>query len=555
MEKDRRIEEIKEMLAYQKELRAKSDEDRWAAMAYVRHRTPSQTMKDDCPVQEMSHLYSSAGVDSFDTFISGFMGSIMSQNQEWFTPRLVAKDYSSKIDPAYGISFLDACKNAMNDEMSHSNFYSEEELASRDAVSGGYSCTLVQNNEKAGRIFLQTLAPWRCYFDSDLQGNWNLFMYEYRLNGYELLEKFPDIDKSSDIYRDASVGKTSRSFSMLYMITERNRLRDSDGRIMAFGRNKKYAVLEICLDRDLILYEGGSDEFPVAIHVWQKSGDSQYGVGLVMKYLPEFRKLNRLGYEYGLAVAKINHSPWLVPDSMMDSFSDDPEARIAYQSREIIPIQLQENIDIASAGNALVAQEQAIRKMMFNDLFSYLSNTDKVYTATQVNAVKSESMSKLAPLYGNIQIQKIDPMLKMIYMIMVKNRRLIPDQQYVGKTAQTKIAFILDSSMSQMLANYSKSNSASIIIDYISAMLQMKITNIVDNINTDNLIRDVMISSGAPASFFVEESERDRKRQEQQQMAMMQMQMQNALTESEINRNNAGAANLNNIAGNNGGEQ
>lgn len=554
---DPRIEEIKKLLANQKAVRAKSDGDRWAAMSYVRHRMPEQSVADMCPVPSAddNRLYDDAGVLAYNDFVTGFMGSLMSPSQEWFSPVLVPKDYGKQPDPAYGIEYTSAEKNKIMDELAHSNFYADQSIANRDVTAGSYSCTLVQNNPKENRIFLSTLEPWRCYFDRDLQSNWNLFLYEYELDGYELLEKFPDIDKSSKLFKDASVGRTNIRFDMLYVITENNRLRDSKGALMRFNRNKRFSVLEICLSRNEILSESGSDFFPVVIHVWEESGSSQYGVGPVMKYLSEFRKLNRLGYEYGLSIAKINHHGWLVPDAMMDSFSADPEARIAYQSKELIPMPLEEQQDITQALNALDNQRQVIRKLMYNDLFSYLSNTDKVYTATQVNAVKSETVSRLAPVYGNIQIQKIDPLLKLVWKIMLDNDRAELDTKYLGIDADYKMSFNLDSSMALQLRNYTQSQSASLVLEALGQVMQLQITSALDNVDTDNLMRAIMISSGAPSSFFVNAEDRDRKRQMQQQMAMDQMQLQSELTNSEINRNNAGAANLNNIAGMNGGEQ
>lgn len=555
--KDPRIKEIRSMLEYQKAVRARSDSARWAAMSYVRHRMPDQSISDNCPItsEEKNPLYDDSGVLAFDDFITGFMGSLMSPNQDWFSIGLKPKDYNAEPDPAYGIEYTSAEYRKMTDEMVHSNFYQEEAMANRDVVAGSYSCTLVQNDPETDRVTLSTLEPWKCYFDSDRNGNWNLFMYEYTLNGYELLDRFPDLDENSRLYKSAAIGRMNRTFQMLYLITKNNRLRDSSGRVMAFARNKKFSVLEICLDSDEILYEGGVDYFPVVIHVWEKVGSSQYGCGPVMKHLAEYRKLNRLGYEYGLSIAKINHHGWLVPDSMMDAFSNDPEVRIAYQTKELIPMPLEEQQDITKAMDALNDQRAVIRKLLYNELFSYLSNTDKVYTATQVNAVKSESLSRLSPIFGNIQTQKMDPVLKLVWKIMLDNGRAELDTEYLGTEADYKLEFDIDSSMAQQLRKYTESNAASLVIEALSNLLNLGITSCLDNVNVDNLIRAIMVSAGAPASFFVSADERDRKRQQQQELASRQLALQEALTGSEINRNNAGAANLNNIAGNNGGEQ
>lgn len=550
-----RIKQINEMLEYQKSIRRRSDEKRWQAYSMVQHRIPSQSCTPDCPVEERKHMYSSAGVDAFESFIAGFMGAFMSPTQEWFTFRLRSKDFYVSVEPDYGHQFTDYLQKSLKDEFDHSNFYQENEMASKDTVAGGYSCLMVQNNPKENMCFYQTLLPWRCWFDKDLQGNWNKFFYEYTLNGYELLEKFPNIDKESRIYNAAARGRTNATFNMLYCIIERNSIRDSKGYSMKFKKRMRFAALEICTNYAMILSESGFTEFPVAIHIWSKSGDSHYGEGMVMKYLAELRKCERLAYEYGLAIAKINHAPFLVPENMYDSFSTDPEARIKYQTKELIPIPLQENIDIKSAREALDVQESKVRHFFRNELFNFFLNTDKVYTATQVNQVKSDALSVIAPVFGTIQSQKIDPEIKMTLQVMIKHKRVIMDPDFVGNKSDYKLEIILDSAIAQQISTYSSINASSVALEYMSAFASLGITGAIDNVDTDNVIRGALLASGAPANYFVTVADRDKKRLEQQQMAQEQLELQNRLTESEIVRNEAGASNLNNAAGFNGGEQ
>lgn len=550
---DKRINEIKELLEYQKNIRKKSDPKRWEAFAYVQHRIPSQSVADDCPIEEMAHLYDSTGVDSFESFVAGFMGAFMSPTQEWFSFRLDPKNKYDSIEPDYGHVFTDYLRKSIKDEFDHSNFYSDNYIASKDSLCGGYSCTMVQFNPDSDRCNYMTLMPWRCYFGKDTNGNWNQFFYEYPINGVELLNRFPDLSTESKAYKTAVRSGVKAKFRMLLAIIERSAVTPRSAFSRKFSRNKKYASIEICLDSNEILYEGGYDEFPVTIHIWSESGDSHYGEGLAMKYLAELRKLQRLGYEYGLSIAKINHHGWLVPDTMYDSFSNDPEARIKYQSKELIPMPLEEQQDLQKALDALNDQRQTVRHLFHYELFNFFLQNDKVYTATQVNQVKADSLSVLAPVYGNIQQQKIDSQIFRTMAIMVRNKKIVIDSNYIGKKAPYRIKVILDSSMAQQLSTYSQVNSATSILEMLQVLIAMNITDAKDNVNIDNLLRGYMIGVGSPAQYFVSVNERDGIRQQRQELARQQMELQNELTASEINRNNAGASNLNNVSGFNGG--
>lgn len=551
----KKAKSIIKMYEYQTSLRAKSDPERFEAMAFAQHRLPSDMIQGFSPVKPKK-LYSSEGVKAIETFNTGFMGNIMSPNQDWFLARIISRDPHIVLDPDYGADYTEYVKNDMKDELNNSNFYAEESLATMDCITGGYSCTMFQNNPDAGRVFATTFEPWRCWFDTDAFGNNDQFFYRYDLTGRQLLERFENIP--DQIVTLAKRGLDSARFQMLMVIMKRDKLRDYNGNVIPFSRkirkNMMFAVYHILLQKNVFLQESGYRIMPVAIHVWEKSGDSQYGRGLVMKYLPEFSKLNRIAYEYGLAIAKINHAPWLVPDYMRNSFSDQPEARVIYNNAELIPRPIGEPIDYSAAAENLALQIQNIKKLMYNDVFTYLSDQDKVYTATQVNAVKAEGLSKLAPIYSNVQTQKIIPALKIVMQIMAENGRLQLSSEYLSKEMNNRMEFQLDSWFSQMLMNYQNENVIQTILGDGQIWAGMGFAKqFADNVDIDYAIRADVTKSGGGRGYLVPVEERERKRQEEQKLAMQQMQLEMEKTRSEAIRNAAGAANLNNSGGFNGG--
>ena len=554
METDTRVQAIMNLYNQQKSIRAVNDKKRWLAMAYADHRTDSL----NSPIPEV-HLYDSAGKIAIRTLVEGLIDSIMSPQQNWFSLRIVSGDFHKILPPSYGVEYTTYAKRAMKNEFDHSNFYEEQNIASYDAITCGYSCTLFQNDEKTKRIYLQTFEPWNCWFDTDTKGNYNIFLHRYYLDGLELLERFGENLTPEKRDEAKRTGKDGR-YEMLMVIMQRPYFRDSYGKIIQFShriaKRMKYACVHILLDTNQIVSETGYRDFPVIIHVWEKDGISQYGVGLVMKHIEEFGKLNRLAFEYGTAIAKINHVPWLVPDTMLNSFSDDPESIIPYQSSDLIPRPLQEPIDINAAGEQLTLQQNYIAKIFYNEIFSYLLNQDKVYTATQINAVKSEGLSKISPIYSRIQSQKIDPSLKLVFKIMLDNGRVdLPEDTELFGTGN-KFEFILDSSMSQMIQRYQMQTSNAVLMDLIAQLTQLGYASQVRKyINVGNLILSHMEQTGADSPLYVTAEERKRIEEEERELMRMQLEQQAGLAQSEINRNNAGAANLNNAAGANGGFQ
>lgn len=561
MNQSEKVKAILEELETQKAIRGKSDKTRWEAFSFVKHRTWQYSTSQSCPIKDI-HLYDTTGVEATNVFASGFMDSFTPPNQNWFSPTLKMKKYGASVMPDFGHEYTDYVRDSMMDEMEHSNFYEQNDLSNKDTIVGGYSCMLIQNNPDAddgkGRIFCTAMNPWQCYFDKDLNGDWNLFMYTYSLNGRQILEKFPDISRESELY-DRARKAPKAPFSMVYVIMKRNRIMDNNGNYVEFSRifrrNMRYAVLEICIDTSEIISESGSTYFPVVIHNINDSGDSQYGCGYVMGQIEEFSKLNRIAYEYGLVIAKINHGAFFVPQAMMESFSNDPESRVPMQADQLVAKRVDDPVDLTAVASLLALQQERVRNIMYNSLFSALSNTDKVYTATQVNALKNESYSKLAPLYGTIQSKKLDPTLQIIMMIMIENDRLEVDPKYIGADAETKMKFMFESAMAKTMQAYANSNAANITIEALASFINLGFSDSADNVDRDAVMRDIMFSGGAPASYFIDYDEMIANRNRRQETARQQLDLENRVKESEINRNNAGASNLNNSGGFNGGAE
>lgn len=115
--------------------------------------------------------------------------------------------------------------------------------------------------------------------------------------------------------------------------------------------------------------------------------------------------MDNLEYESMLSLQKMNHQPVSGVQASLETFSDDPGARnvVASPELEVKPFPVNQSLEGSMAMQD--RQEKMIQKMFNNDIFNYLSQQEmnKVFTATQVNAVKAEQLSLLAAVFGNFQ--------------------------------------------------------------------------------------------------------------------------------------------------------
>ena len=557
---DRIINALLESFAYEKALRRKSDNLRNEAYGIVNHRTKDLSACADSPVTD-ERRYSDMGIKAVETFINGYMSAVVPQNARWFGASIVPRIYRMGQSPIEDLVYTSYVEKCMMEEFSKSNFYAQNKLASMDSFIGGYSCMMVQEDPVKKRTNFDTLVPWRCWFDCDRFGNWDTFFYEYHLNGYEMLERFPNMN--DELKKSCRELRTNGSYTMLMCIFDRQKLLDLDGEEMSlvFSKGMKFGVVHICLSTNEIVDEGGYNDFPVVIHLWEQVSDSHYGIGLVMKYISEFRKLKKVGHEWGIAFEKQNHGGYNVPESIKETFSDDPYARNYYVTPDQLASRIEPPPDMKVFNEVLMSQVQTVREICYNDFMTFLTQHEQVYTATQVNAIKSESLQQVAPLSDNINTQKLLPVLKLTYVNMLNGGRItLPETGVMAEVdehgEQTNVVtFQFVAAMSEQLNLYSQLNAANSIAEQANIWVQMTQdpTLIQKNFKINNILKVSARASGADADFIMTDEETSVEEEKLQKQAQQAQQMEMMQQASEIDRNEAGASNLNNSMGANGG--
>ena len=195
-------------------------------------------------------------------------------------------------------------------------------------------------------------------------------------------------------------------------------------------------------------------------------------------------------------------------------------------------------------------QESAVERMFNNDMFNYFGREEnnKAYTATQVNAVKSEQLSLLSAVYGNFQ-KEIEKTIKLVIALMAENKRLPKGAKKLLKT-KGKIRVVIDSTMAQELRAYTNRDANIALLEQAMTIAQVA-PDALNNYNFDEIARGIAVGLGVKYTVLRDKLVVAQERQLQMQIQQAQMQQQAQLTQSEIDRNEAGAENLNNAGGSN----
>lgn len=558
MDKRELVRNLERRFRTLQEVRKLNEERRWYAMALANHRTQSASLSPS-PVPEIVRQ-TDVSVNAIEDFENFFIGNLVSPNINWLGIQYKANDMTSQDDIVGANDFIGEVRNAVLDEMASSNFYPSNELATKDMHTGACAAVLVRNDpnadDKRGRCVYTVLTPWQFWVDTDQYGEYDTLFYKKTMNvaqAYEMFgEKLPEWMKNIIEKGDPF----EQWYDFLLCIYPRNKMYR---RRTVFAKQKKFAVVWMYLNGasttvtntgpSEIIDESGSDYFPVNVGCWMTDGDNPYGTSPVMRNMVSIDKLDGLSYETMLTLQKMNHPAYTGVQASLEGFSDDPGSRNAVTSPELAPqpIQLTQNVEGAFAVQE--KQEQAVQKMFRNDIFNYLSRQDmqKVYTATQVNAVKAEQLSLLASDFGSYG-KWIEGLVTLTILTMSENGRLPKGASEILK-GNGKTRIFIESTLAQELRAYTNRDANIALLEQCASFVNLQQFEALDNYDMDEIARGIGQGLGVDHKVIKDKMKVQIERDMRAQMQQKQMELQNSLTQSEINRNNAGASNYNNANG------
>lgn len=526
--------------------RKKTETARWEACAYMKHRQ-NEFSSEESPVIPVK-IYNSSGIEAFEVFVNGYHGNLISSSLRWFKLTFTGENYEDS-DTFYGANdYLELCETKILEEFNKSEFYGMDKLATRDAAVQGTSAEWIIDDVEHGVCIYDVIPPWDFWIAKNHNGRIDTLYYQYKLTAQQAQDRFGDkIPK--EIKDDLETDNANAEHVFLLAIYPRKSMLSPKG-VPLVSTSKPFAAVTYCKTSDTTIDESGYDEFPLAVHVWERDGTSVYGKGLVMRYIEELKRLNALEREHIIAVQKLGNPPMTVPENMKGRFSTDPGARnYTNNARDNRPEILQTVQDVGWLSQEIGQLEEKIKSLFYNDLFNYLMRQDKVLTATQVQAIKNEELSLLSSVLGTTQYMKINPIVKRTFKIMSRAGRLPKPPKEMVRVKNPLMRVELDGPLAKSVKVFAMQNGLQAGLEWITAFKQLQLDSTLDNLEMDDFFRKAMFAAGVPHTSIRELRDRDAMRQQKEQLMQQQMQMEQLQQASEIQRNLGGQSNLNNAQG------
>ena len=482
-----------------------------------------------------SDVYDSVGYLDAKTMRDGLVGYNVGPRLRWAQLSLSRPEY---LDAPYVKDWLEECERRLYMVWSNSNFYMASAEGIMDAITAGVMTELTEDPAQFMRINYKTLHP-KEIFIAETDGTVDFWYRKFKLTAREILRRYDEdhLDQlSPNLLNDLQEKPFKRH--LIYNFVHR---RTDQYVERAAWTNRPWISIEIMPKEEIFLKEDGFYESPLRTWRWEKNSDETYGRGPAMNAKPEIRRLSEIGRTMTGGVQKFMQPSLMVPEHLRGKENLLPNG-FNYYKRDNQKI---ERID--DVGNYPVTVdfvdrlEKRVHDHFHTDLFKMLTNAERQMTAREISERMGEKVSLLSPALTGQNAEMLRPGVKRDFNIAMRAGWLPPPPPVLVK-AHVDIDVEFVGPLAQAQQRYHQSHNINAGLGTLSALTQASgHMEWWDNLDGDDLSRQIMDSEGFPQKSIREVPDVDRLRKARQAEQEKAQQMAEAQQASEIMKNTSKA--------------
>lgn len=521
---------IKSRLERMKSIRMRGEDRRLSCCSMMNHRLDDH----NSPVTRRK-LNSVVAIDALQTTQRGMAGYMLSPSIRWFRYVTKGRDFQPSDDIRGANDWLQLVEDLQYQVFSNSRFYSTSLMALGDVLIYGTSYEMVSDEVSEGRVVYDCYNPFECYIDEDGQRRVDTFFREYKMTADEALAKWGDECPQGVVDLVArKAGSTECTF--IHAIFPRERAEVADVPVPA-AVSKPFASVHWCSVDDAVFKVSGYDEFPLAVHRYRLADGTPYGTSLVNDHLELIIESDYMHGKYDKSLAKQVDPPTFVPQNLKGRYTQNPGDMIYGDPQQGAPVPLQTSLDLKGLAEHMLEVDALINRVLFADLFNVLMRQDRQRTAYEVQELKGEGLILLSAVIGNMQEEKLNPLVLRTFGILLRNGLVPPPPEELRKAWKTtRIRIELEGPLAQTMKQYHQTTGFMQGLQWISAVGQLFPESMV-NIDGDELMRGGSTAQGLPQTTIREKADVDRIKRQQAQNQARAQQQQDALVQSQVAKN------------------
>ena len=478
--------------------------------------------------------FSSAPMHYHEVLAANLQGTLTSRSFRWFDLILSNNDELNK-DPEMKGWLQDSSKR-MWSAINQSNFHSHSHEFYIDLTGFGTANIVVQAKPGPRRwngLKFRTFPIQEYIFEEDEDGQPNAVCMFYNWTARQIRSQFPNATLSNSVTK-AFKTDPNRKFMFLHWVIPRYESDPSkkDKMNMPFG---SYWVDH---QSEIIVEEGGFEEFPAMPTRWSRNSGEVYGRGPGSTALADIKVLNK-ATELALdSWAKNLDPPWFVLDDGVVGKVDlrpgkgtvvrDRDALWFYESRGRPGV---DQIKFEDLRNS-------IKMTFFADQLE-LPQSDRM-TAEEIRTRVELMQRVLGPTLGRLETEYLNPLVMRIFNIMFRAGAFAEPPQIVidaFNAGETELEVKYSGPLARA-ERLTEVFSIQRLYDSMAGPAQVD-PSVMDIINNDEAARVIAFNQDVPESIIRTPEEIQAIRESRAEQQQMQQQMELGLAQSQIAESSA----------------
>lgn len=392
-------------------------------------------------------------------------------------------------------------------------------------VFGAGPLWIGENEQKTGLSF-RALHLNHVAWEENANAIIDRFKIEENFNARQAIGKWGETKMHPKVLEAAADKKKSDTeFCFVQLILPRDDYEAGryDERGMAF----KSCIIDVKNEHKV--EEKGFEEFPVAVRRWETAPGEVYARSPAMMALPDAKTLQAMGKTLLIAGQKAVDPPvWAYNDAVLSPIRTFPGGTITLDATAASSIGSGPPIGVLDMGKNMplgLDMQEAVRSMVrsafFEDIFKVATETRQM-TATEILERKEQFLRTIGPVLGRLETDDLGATVERVFNIMYRAGQFPPFPE-LPDGIEVKIEFEYMSPV-QKARKETEQASLGRSLEILGPLLEIDPSG-ADNIDVDQIIRDLPEAGGFPQKWLrtkadVEEKRAQRAQQQQEAAAV-----------------------------------
>jgi hypothetical protein len=488
---------------------------------------------DSTRSKELKTLYNSRGVLAHGTAFAMFQAYTANEYSEWF--KLIFTDTSLIRYPGVA-DWLEDVENVLKQVFLRCGLYQALAEYSSDLHGIGTATLYMEHGKKPGEMVYQCRHPRALTIAEGADGKVDTVFEDAFMTARNAVERFGE-DKVPERVKRANEKHPYQDIVIKHSVMpmdekfRRYAKRDFDPRM---------PWVSIWWDKDTssILDVAAYWDFPYAVGRRAKNSGEDYGRSEAMNALGDIKGANQIT-KSTIQLAQLISDPAFVAHEDLKGRDDViPHGRIYVANNEqpFNPVALGANYPITTDREERV--DRIINEHFFIPFYAAMASIESgpVRSATEIIEKTGEKAAVLGYLTGRHHTECLHPIIRNTVNALMRDGQLPAPPKIVQDAYKANIGLDISfrGRLSQLQAKYFQSDAITATASLMAGAVQLFGTEALDNVDSDEYVREGLESVGAPQKVIREMPDvEERRRQRAEAMAAQQqqaMQFQNQQT-------------------------